>query len=292
MARSLQGESTFLRVCSAGLIRLTARYPPVRVLRRCPVTRLAIRGDSAELDDRSPVSVLELGDELVEITGGEPLLQPEVYPLMTRLADLGKTVLLETSGAVETGAVDLRVRIILDVKTPGSGEAASNVWANLEHLKPTDEVKFVVCDREDFDWSIEVIRSRRLTSICAVLVEPRHSVRSTSHRSWRSWSSNPAFRSGFNSSSTKYYGTRLRAGYESVPAICGRVRPDPLPGSLSVGEGRVVLNPFYTPGDLPAQHGTLADEVLEGEKYSDVAGYAEGHLRGVASDLVEIPSRG
>ena len=66
--------------------------------------------------------LLELGDDLVEITGGEPLLQPEVYPLMTRLADAGRTVLLETSGAIDTSAVDPRVRVILDIKTPGSGE--------------------------------------------------------------------------------------------------------------------------------------------------------------------------
>jgi 7-carboxy-7-deazaguanine synthase len=163
--RSLQGESTF-----AGLpcvfIRLTACH--LRCV-YCDTPHAFAQGEILELDTVLS-RALELGDELVEITGGEPLLQPEVYPLMTRLADLGKTVLLETSGAVETGAVDSRVRIVLDVKTPGSGEAAANVWANLEHLKPTDEVKFVVCDREDFDWSIEVIRSRRLTAKCPVLV--------------------------------------------------------------------------------------------------------------------------
>ena len=163
--RSLQGESTF-----AGLpcvfIRLTACH--LRCV-YCDTPHAFAQGEILELN--TVVSrALALGDDLVEITGGEPLLQPEVYPLMTRLADLGKTVLLETSGAVDTGAVDARVRIILDVKTPGSGEAAANVWANLEHLKPTDEVKFVVCDRDDFDWSIDVISSRRLTAKCPVLV--------------------------------------------------------------------------------------------------------------------------
>ncbi len=163
--RSLQGESTF-----AGLpcvfIRLTACH--LRCL-YCDTPHAFAQGEILELDE--VVSrTLALGDDLVEITGGEPLLQPEVYPLMTRLADLGKTVLLETSGAVDTGEVDARVRVILDVKTPGSGEAASNVWTNLEHLKPTHEVKFVVCDRDDFDWSIDVIRSRRLTAKCPVLV--------------------------------------------------------------------------------------------------------------------------
>ena len=88
---------------------------------------------------------------------------------MTRLADAGKTVLLETSGAVDTAAVDPRVRIILDIKTPGSGEVEANVWSNLERLKPTDEVKVVVCDRRDFDWAAELIRAHRLPERCPVL---------------------------------------------------------------------------------------------------------------------------
>ena len=88
---------------------------------------------------------------------------------MTRLADAGKTVLLETSGAVDTAAVDPRVRIILDIKTPGSGEVEANVWSNLDRLKPTDEVKVVVCDRRDFDWAAEVVRTHRLVERCPVL---------------------------------------------------------------------------------------------------------------------------
>ena len=163
--RSLQGESTF-----AGLpcvfVRLTTCN--LRCV-YCDTPHAFAKGEVLELD--SVVSrALELGDDLVEITGGEPLLQPEVYPLMTRLADAGKTVLLETSGAIDTTAVDARVRIILDVKTPGSGEAAANIWGNLAHLKPTDEVKFVVCDHDDFKWSIDVIKSYQLTTVCPVLV--------------------------------------------------------------------------------------------------------------------------
>ncbi len=92
---------------------------------------------------------------MVEITGGEPLLQPEVFPLMTRLADAGRTVLLETSGSIDVAPVDPRVHIILDVKTPGSGEVAANLDVNLDRLKPSDEVKYVVCDRDDFAWSAE-----------------------------------------------------------------------------------------------------------------------------------------
>ena len=165
--RSLQGESTF-----AGLpcvfIRLTACH--LRCV-YCDTPHAFSQGEIIDLD--AVVNrALELGDDLVEITGGEPLLQPEVYPLLSRLADAGKTVLLETSGAVDTSGVDAHVRIILDVKTPGSGEVDANVWSNLGRLKPTDEVKFVVCSRDDFNWSAEVIRSHRLTSICPVLISP------------------------------------------------------------------------------------------------------------------------
>lgn len=163
--RSLQGESTY-----AGLpcvfIRLTACHL------RCGYcdTPHAFNQGEPLFPDEIVDRVLGLGDELVELTGGEPLLQDEVYPLMTRLADLGKTVLLETSGAVETSRVDPRVRIILDVKTPGSGEAAANVWSNLDRLKPIDEVKFVLCDRADFDWAVEVVRRHDLLKRCPVLV--------------------------------------------------------------------------------------------------------------------------
>ncbi len=162
--RSLQGESTF-----AGLpcvfIRLTACH--LRCV-YCDTPHAFNEGDALGLDE-IVARTLDLGDDLVELTGGEPLLQPEVYPLMTRLADAGKTVLLETSGAVDTAAVDPRVRIILDIKTPGSGEADANVWSNLDRLKPTDEVKVVVCDRPDFDWAGEVVRRHRLTERCPVL---------------------------------------------------------------------------------------------------------------------------
>ena len=162
--RSLQGESTF-----AGLpcvfIRLTACN--LRCV-YCDTPHAFNQGETMSVDDVI-ARALALGDDLVEITGGEPLLQLEVHPLMSRLADAGKTVLLETSGALDTSAVDPRVRVILDLKTPGSGEVEANVWSNLEQLKPTDEVKFVVCDRGDFDWAANVVRQHRLTEICPVL---------------------------------------------------------------------------------------------------------------------------
>jgi 7-carboxy-7-deazaguanine synthase len=162
--RSLQGESTF-----AGLpcvfIRLTACH--LRCV-YCDTPHAFTQGEILELD-QIVAKALRLGDPLVEITGGEPLLQPEVYPLMTRLADLGKTVLLETSGAIDISAVDPRVRTILDIKTPGSGESGANVWTNLDKLKPGDELKVVVCHREDFDWAIAIVHQRRLYDRCPVL---------------------------------------------------------------------------------------------------------------------------
>jgi 7-carboxy-7-deazaguanine synthase len=162
--RSLQGESTF-----AGLpcvfVRLTACH--LRCV-YCDTPHAFNQGETMRLDE-VVARALALRDDLVEITGGEPLLQPEVYPLMGRLADAGKTVLLETSGAVDTSPVDPRVHIILDVKTPGSGEVRANIWSNLERLKPTDEVKFVVCDRADFNWAVNVVREQRLTGRCPVL---------------------------------------------------------------------------------------------------------------------------
>jgi 7-carboxy-7-deazaguanine synthase len=99
---------------------------------------------------------------LVEVTGGEPLLQPGVLPLMAELADAGRTVLLETSGERDISRVDPRVHRIVDLKTPDSGECARNRWANLAHLGPRDEVKFVLCSRGDYEWMRAVVREHRL----------------------------------------------------------------------------------------------------------------------------------
>jgi 7-carboxy-7-deazaguanine synthase len=163
--RSLQGESTFAGLACV-FVRLTTCN--LRCV-YCDTPHAFHEGEAMGLD-QVVGRALELGDDLVEITGGEPLLQPEVYPLMVRLADAGKTVLLETSGAIETRAVDPRVRVILDVKTPGSGEVEANVWSNLDRLKPIDELKFVLCDRADFEWAAELIRERRLVERCPVLI--------------------------------------------------------------------------------------------------------------------------
>jgi 7-carboxy-7-deazaguanine synthase len=165
--RSLQGESTF-----AGLpcvfVRLTACHLRCGY---CDTPHAFGQGEVLTLDDVVE-RALALGDRLVEITGGEPLLQPEVFPLMTRLADAGRTVLLETSGALDIGPVDLRVHVILDLKTPGSGEVEANLWSNLDRLKTTDEVKFVLCDRADFAWAVEQVNTYSLTDRCPVLFSP------------------------------------------------------------------------------------------------------------------------
>lgn len=162
--RSIQGESTF-----AGLPCVFVRLTGCHL--RCGYcdTPHAFFEGSPRGFDQVVEAVLELGGDLVEITGGEPLLQPEVHPLLSRLADAGKTVLLETSGAVDIAPVDPRVRVILDIKTPGSGEAAANLWSNLDRLRPTDEVKVVLCGRVDFDWAVDVVRRHRLVERCPVL---------------------------------------------------------------------------------------------------------------------------
>lgn len=165
--RSLQGESTF-----AGLpcvfIRLTACHLRCGY---CDTPHAFGQGEVMPLDE-VVARALAPGDRLVEVTGGEPLLQPEVFPLMARLADAGRTVLLETSGALDIGPVDRRVHVILDLKTPGSGEVGANLWTNLDRLKSTDEVKFVVCDRADFDWAVARVRAHSLTDRCPVLFGP------------------------------------------------------------------------------------------------------------------------
>jgi 7-carboxy-7-deazaguanine synthase len=109
--------------------------------------------------------------ELVVVTGGEPLLQPGVHRLLSAVADV-RTVLLETNGSLDITGVDTRVIRIVDVKCPGSGEAESTRWENLSALRPSDEVKFVVGDRQDFDYAVDVVRRHRLTEQCAVLLSP------------------------------------------------------------------------------------------------------------------------
>jgi 7-carboxy-7-deazaguanine synthase len=121
--------------------------------------------------------VRDYGCDLVEITGGEPLLQPEVYPLMERMLADGRTVMLETGGHLSVDRVPESVIRVIDVKCPGSGEAAKNHWANLDRLRPTDEVKFVIKDRADYEYARDVVARHGLIGRCAaILFSPVHGV--------------------------------------------------------------------------------------------------------------------
>ena len=127
--------------------------------------------------DEVVAAVETYGSPLVEITGGEPLLQDDVYPLMDRLLAGGRTVMLETGGHRPTSRVPAAVLKIVDIKCPASGEAAKNDWSNLDRLEPHDEVKFVIQDRADYEFAREVIARHDLASrAAAVLMSPVHGV--------------------------------------------------------------------------------------------------------------------
>ncbi len=165
---SIQGESTW-----AGLpcvfVRLT--FCDLRCT-YCDTAYAFYKGDKRPLADIL-ADVLALDCPLVEITGGEPLLQKNVHPLMTALCDAGRTLLIETSGAHDISRIDPRVHRIMDLKTPGSGECARNRLENIPHLGPRDEVKFVLSSREDYEWAREQITRFSLAEKCrAVLLSP------------------------------------------------------------------------------------------------------------------------
>lgn len=167
--RSIQGESSFAgRACT--FVRLTGCQ--MRCV-WCDTEHAFYAGRWATLDEVLD-EVDRSGRDLVEITGGEPLLQPGVLPLMTRLCDAGATVLLETGGGLDISAVDPRVRRIVDVKCPGSGEAEANRWRNLDDLRPTDELKLVLADRTDYEWARRLVSERALARRCPVHFSPVH----------------------------------------------------------------------------------------------------------------------
>jgi 7-carboxy-7-deazaguanine synthase len=169
---SIQGESTYAgRPCV--FVRLTACDL------RCSWcdTAYAFHAGRKQTLDEVLAEVDRHGCPLVEVTGGEPLLQDDVYPLMQSLIDRGRTVLLETGGHRSTAAVPEPVVTILDVKCPGSGEAHRTDWSNLDRLRPHDEVKFVIKDRADYDYAREVIARHRLAARAAALhLSPVHGV--------------------------------------------------------------------------------------------------------------------
>ena len=173
---SIQGESTF-----AGLpcifVRLTAcnlrcSYCDTAYAftegKKTPLPQIRERIDKLArpfLKKNSPSLKLPL----IELTGGEPLLQKNALPLMKSLCDDGFTVLVETSGALDIAPVDPRVHRIMDLKCPGSGEVERNRWENIPHLKATDEIKFVIGTLQDYEWAREKVAEHHLADICPVL---------------------------------------------------------------------------------------------------------------------------
>ena len=180
---SLQGESTF-----AGLPCIFVRLTTCNL--RCSYRDTAYaftEGGKKSLDEivnevrrlaepfsNSKFKIQNSKLPLIELTGGEPLLQPNVLPLMKQLCDNGFTVLLETGGALDISKVDPRVRRIMDLKCPSSGEVERNRWENLRELKSTDEIKFVIGTQEDYEWTKQKIVEHKLDSICPLLISWVH----------------------------------------------------------------------------------------------------------------------
>lgn len=164
---SIQGESTYAgQPCV--FVRLTG----------CPLrctwcdTAYAFHGGEEMSVADVLTTVTSYGCRLVEITGGEPLAQSQVFQLIESLCAADYTVLIETSGAIDISPVDRRARVILDVKCPGSGMTEQMWWKNLTRLTAKDEVKFVVADRHDYDWAVGIIKQYGLTGLCPVLMSP------------------------------------------------------------------------------------------------------------------------
>ena len=116
--------------------------------------------------------VASYGGRYVTVTGGEPLAQKPCLELLTALCDAGYEVSLETSGALDVAGVDKRVVKVVDLKTPGSGEVTKNLFDNISHLLPHDQVKFVICDRKDYEWSKDILEQYQLSGRCQILFSP------------------------------------------------------------------------------------------------------------------------
>nr|WP_255595458.1 7-carboxy-7-deazaguanine synthase QueE [Lysobacter sp. BMK333-48F3] len=164
---SLQGESNSIGWPTV-FVRLTG----------CPLrcqycdTAYAFHGGEWWEFEAILAEVAKHGARHVCVTGGEPLAQKRCIALLEKLCDAGYDVSLETSGAIDIGPVDARVSRVLDIKTPGSAEVHRNLWSNLPLLTARDQVKFVICSREDYDWSKAVVAEHRLTEVCDVLFSP------------------------------------------------------------------------------------------------------------------------
>lgn len=163
--QSIQGESTW-----AGLRCIFVRLMACDL--RCTYcdTEYAFYHGMRRTLKEIEEEVMAYDCPLVELTGGEPLLQKRVLPLMERLCDLGKIVLIETSGAHDISKVDPRVHRIMDLKCPGSGEVARNLWSNIQHLTKRDEVKFVIGSREDYEWARFQLKEHALAERCGTVL--------------------------------------------------------------------------------------------------------------------------
>ncbi|WP_309740570.1 7-carboxy-7-deazaguanine synthase QueE [Pseudomonas sp. SORGH_AS_0199] len=167
---SLQGEAR------------TAGLPTVFVrLTGCPLrchycdTAYAFTGGEIHHLDAILEQVASYRPRHICVTGGEPLAQPNCLKLLEQLCDAGYRVSLETSGALDVSGVDVRVSKVVDLKTPGSGEVGRNLYANLDHLTPNDQIKFVICSREDYDWAVSKLIEYRLEQRAGeVLFSPSH----------------------------------------------------------------------------------------------------------------------
>ncbi|MDX2346372.1 MAG: 7-carboxy-7-deazaguanine synthase QueE [Legionella sp.] len=164
---SLQGESKTVGLPTV-FVRLTG----------CPLrcqycdSAYAFHGGKTLSLDEIVLQIKAFDCQYICITGGEPLAQPGAIPLLKTLCDQNYLVSLETSGARDISTVDKRVLIVMDLKTPDSLESDKNKWANLNHLKPTDHIKFVICSREDYEWAVDMITKHALTTRVEVLFSP------------------------------------------------------------------------------------------------------------------------
>lgn len=156
-------------------------WPTVFVrLTGCPLrcqycdTAYAFHGGRWVLIAEVLAATRQYATERVTVTGGEPLAQYNCLALLAQLCDAGYRVSLETSGALPIADVDARVARVVDFKTPGSGECERNLYDNVAHLQPRDQVKFVICDHADFDWSCDVVKRYDLANRCQVLFSPSH----------------------------------------------------------------------------------------------------------------------
>jgi len=164
---SLQGESSTVGLPTV-FVRLTGC--PLRCV-YCDTTYAFKGGENRNIDDIVD-EVLSFGVQHVTVTGGEPLAQKRCINLLRVLCDKGLSVSLETSGAIDVSDVDPRVMKVMDLKTPSSGELTRNLMSNLEYLNSQDEVKFVIGDEADYDWSVEQLKTHAIDERCKVLFSP------------------------------------------------------------------------------------------------------------------------